>query len=300
MTSALRQLISAGHGDAIATIVRKEGHAYGKPGSRALYALDSARPLWGNIGSVCIDETVRLAVGRAVRSGTLEIVRIDTRDESDVDFGYGTYCGGVSDVWVEPLTGEVRARYTHALERVDAGLPVWIVYTLDPPRVTICTREPGDTDAAWVDRIAPPMRLVIFGATPLAEHVIRVLDGLALAVCVSDWRQHLVDAFDAHPCVALCNHEFPCDDSTLVLVMSHVTRRDVDALQRALQCGCRWIGLLSSSGRRDYIFSLLAQDGVPKALLQTISSPVGLDIGARDDAEIAVAIAAELVQVMRR
>jgi xanthine dehydrogenase accessory factor len=82
--------------------------------------------------------------------------------------------------------------------------------------------------------------------------------------------------------------------------MSHHFNRDKAVLEAALARGCAFVGMLSSRTRRDRMFEELRQGGVANADVEGVSSPIGLDIGGRSDAEIAVAIAAQLVQWRHR
>lgn len=61
----------------------------------------------------------------------------------------------------------------------------------------------------------------------------------------------------------------------------------------------RFLGMIGSKTKRAVLFRHLRAEGVEDAFLNTVRSPVGLDIGARSHEEIAVAVVAELVAVRR-
>lgn len=87
--------------------------------------------------------------------------------------------------------------------------------------------------------------------------------------------------------------------SDAVVVLSHDRAVDGPALSSALTSGVGYIGALGSrrtqAARRDW----LRERGVPGHAQQRIHGPVGLDIGARTPAEIAIAIFAEIVSERR-
>ena len=61
----------------------------------------------------------------------------------------------------------------------------------------------------------------------------------------------------------------------------------------------RYLGMIGSRAKRVTIFKNLAAAGVPEAFLDTVRTPMGLDIGARTHEEIAVSVVAELIQLRR-
>ncbi len=60
------------------------------------------------------------------------------------------------------------------------------------------------------------------------------------------------------------------------------------------------MGLLSSKLRRDTLFETLAGEGVSVRDLGRVSSPVGIDLRAKTDPEIAIGIVAEIVGFVNR
>jgi xanthine dehydrogenase accessory factor len=72
---------------------------------------------------------------------------------------------------------------------------------------------------------------------------------------------------------------------------------DRDFLREALKTDAAYIGMVGSLRKRRIIYQSLMDEGVPKARLEQVFSPIGLEIGAQTPEEIAVSIAAELVQV---
>jgi xanthine dehydrogenase accessory factor len=79
--------------------------------------------------------------------------------------------------------------------------------------------------------------------------------------------------------------------------MTHAHAHDRTVLAGALKTPARYIGMIASRRKRDVIFRSLVEEGVAAEALARVHSPIGLDIGARSPAEIAVSIAAELIAV---
>jgi xanthine dehydrogenase accessory factor len=284
----------------LATILRTEGHTYKKQGARALFAAGGHTPLWGNLGSVCVDQELIRQGGEALAEGKPRTVRIDTSEVEDADFGYGTYCGGVMELLIEPLTDERKEVFRELRARMETGQQSWLVRILDTGELSVAAREPAPDDRAFVESIPPLTPLHMFGATPLVRRLVAALDDMDYRLHVLDWRQDYLDGFAGLDGVSTHLDELPFDGGSWVLIMSHHFNRDKAVLEAALARGCAFVGMLSSRTRRDRMFEELRQGGVANADVEGVSSPIGLDIGGRSDAEIAVAIAAQLVQWRHR
>ena len=84
---------------AIATVVRVEGSSSARRGSKAL--IDSqGRIVMGWVGGGCAESAVRSEALRCIRSETPELITLDMQDEI---LGVGMPCGGMMDVYIEPV-----------------------------------------------------------------------------------------------------------------------------------------------------------------------------------------------------
>lgn len=284
----------------LVTILRTEGHTYKKSGDRALFLVGEPFPVYGNLGSLCVDQEILRSASLALDAGKPSVLSIDTRDATDVDLGYGSYCGGWMEVLIEPLLEAHKAVYREVDALLRGGMTVYLVHHVDDGRIEMCDTDPGKVDGSFVEVLRSPLRLVIVGATPLALQVVRCLEQMDFDVHVSDWRQAHLDRFRTFPSVT-CDLDRPSlDAGCLVLILSHSFMYDINALEDAIHAGCGYIGLLSSGERRDHMFDAIKKRGIGRALLKTVCSPVGIDIGASTDAEIAVSIVAEITRNVRR
>lgn len=84
---------------AIATVVRVEGSSSARRGSKAL--IDSqGRIVMGWVGGGCAESAVRSEALRCMRSEKPELITLDMQDEI---LGVGMPCGGMMDVYIEPV-----------------------------------------------------------------------------------------------------------------------------------------------------------------------------------------------------
>lgn len=284
----------------LVTVLHTEGHTYKKIGAKALFAAGKPSPVWGNLGSLCVDQEILRQGDTARIDGKPRLVEIDTRDEKDVDFGYGTFCGGLMRVLLEPVSNDHKVVYRELRSRLQNRRPAYLAHDLEAGGVTISDAEPGPRDGLYVEAFSPLQRLFVFGATPLTHRLRQCVDDMEFEFHVIDWREDYLDAFRNIDGVTAHLDECTFDESSFVLIQSHDFRRDKAALKEALTRKCAFVGMLSSRSRRDRMYEELRDDGIADEDLKRISSPVGIDIGGKTDPEIAIAIAAELVAFKNR
>ncbi|MCX6047156.1 MAG: XdhC family protein [Chloroflexi bacterium] len=91
------------------------------------------------------------------------------------------------------------------------------------------------------------------------------------------------------------------DNHTYVVLVTRGHQYDIDSLLEVLDDPLAYIGMIGSQRRIRAVFELLEKDqGIPAAKFDRIYAPIGIDIGARTPAEIAICIMAEMINVMRK
>ena len=94
--------------------------------------------------------------------------------------------------------------------------------------------------------------------------------------------------------------DLPVDQDTYVILVTRGHSHDVECLLEVLDRPVGYIGMIGSQRRVDAVFQLLVEEmGVPAEKLDRVYAPIGIAIGARTPAEIAVCIMAEVINVLR-
>lgn len=159
--------------------------------------------------------------------------------------------------------------------------------------------------SVFVHPVSPSLRLAIIGAVHIAQRLSVLAQDLGYQVTVIDPRRgFLTEArfpgvercFD-WPDVALEN--FAPDPRSAVVTLSHDSKIDEPALEVALRSDCFYVGALGSKRTQARRKERLLEAGVASEALARIHGPVGLDLGAKSPAEIALSIAAELTATLR-
>lgn len=152
----------------------------------------------------------------------------------------------------------------------------------------------------------PPLRLIIVGAVHIAQALAPMASLAGYAVTVVDPRRSFasdvrfpdLDVNTAWPDDAL-NALIP-DQRTAVVTLSHDPKLDDPALTVALRSDCFYIGSLGSKRTHAARLSRLSEAGFSDDELSRIHGPIGLDIGAKTPAEIAIAVLGEVTRALRR
>ena len=157
----------------------------------------------------------------------------------------------------------------------------------------------------FVDVVAPPPRLVIFGAVDFARN----LCGLARA---TGWRPYVVDPRtrfatrerfpEAEEVIAAWPYEAfarlgGIDRATFIAVLTHDPKLDDAALVLALASDAAYVGAMGSRRAQEARRERLLEAGVAEERLDRIAAPIGLDLGGLNGEETALSIMAEVVAV---
>ncbi|MDQ7909266.1 XdhC family protein [Phytohabitans sp. ZYX-F-186] len=164
----------------------------------------------------------------------------------------------------------------------------------------------GSGLSVLVRAYAPRPRMIVFGAIDFAAAVARVGTFLGYRVTVCDARPVFATAKrfpEADEVIVDWPHRYLAaeaeggrlDERTVVCVLTHDPKFDVPVLRAALDLPLAYVGAMGSRRTHDDRLARLREAGVGEEALARLSSPIGLDLGARTPEETAVSIAAEIV-----
>ena len=289
----------------LATIVGTRGSTYRKTGAQMLFAPDGGSV--GMLSGGCLEADMAERARKVFAQGVPQLVRYDSASERDALWGLDSGCPGAMDVWL-CLVGEAtqwepfasveaaaaerrRVRYGLNLESDAASLPAG--------SVVMPFLGAAEGPAMFVAAVDPPPSLLVCGAgddvVPLAAYA----EMLGWSVTVADPRPAFVEPRRFTPSVRLvCGGVVGLGGAVgpeqfdAAIVMNHRLSADLAALERLAHSAIPFIGLLGPPARRDVVLERL---GSSAALLQgRLRAPVGLNLGGRDEAGVALSIAAEL------
>ena len=152
----------------------------------------------------------------------------------------------------------------------------------------------------------PPLRMIVVGAVHIAQSLSAMAALTGYEVTIVDPRESFAAA-DRFPGVTL-NLEWPdaameslaLDQRCAVVTLTHDPKLDDPALQVALQSDAFFIGCLGSKKTHASRLRRLGTAGFSETELARVKGPVGLPIGSRSPAEIAVSVLAQVTETLRK
>lgn len=150
--------------------------------------------------------------------------------------------------------------------------------------------------------LSPPPRLIIVGAVHIAQYLIPMARMAGYEVQLIDPRAAFasperfpdVDIIDEWPQDVM--PRLSLDSRASVVTLSHDPKIDDPALTAALKSQAFYIGALGSQKNHASRRKRLAEAGFDDETLRRIAGPIGLPLGGRSPAEIAVSILAQIIQ----
>lgn len=312
---------AAGRPMALAVVLDTAGSTYSKRG--ALLLIASSGEYAGLLSGGCLEGDLRERSGSVIDSGVPCRISYDMRGPDDLLWGLGAGCEGAMDIFMmrvsahnqwqplqhlrdgwarrQPVTagivveaersganaGDVQLLKSDALP---AGSAQWLP---GPPGVRLLGLSP-----------ALPPRLLLLGAGPDALPLWQFARQLGWWVTLYDHRSAYAEAARAGGAedvlVARAEQlpqtmqarDLPLDNFAAAVVMSHHLDSDLTYLRQLAATDIPYVGLLGPAPRRE---KLRAQLGpAARRLDGRLHSPVGLALGGRSSAAIALAIVAEI------
>jgi xanthine dehydrogenase accessory factor len=304
----------------------------------------------GSVSGGCVEAAVYELAREVVQTGRPQLQRYGITD--DDAFAVGLTCGGIIDIFAEPVSRATFPQLETVAEDIAAHRPSAVATVISHPdvervgrrlvvgeanadgslgstraddavaddargllaagRTAVLTYGPdgqrqGEGMEVFVASHAPRPRMIVFGAIDFAAALTRqgTLLGYRVTVCdarpvfatparfpaadevVVDWPDRYLAGQQALGAI---------DAKTVICVLTHDPKFDVPVLAVALRLPR--VGYVGAMGSRQTHFDRLdrlREVGLTDDETRRLSSPIGLDLGARTPEETAVSIVAEII-----
>lgn len=289
---------AAGHGMALATVVKTWGSAPRRVGAHLLVRDDGL--FEGSVSGGCVEGAVIAAAQQCIAAGHGRLLQFGVANEAAWEVGLA--CGGDISIMVQPVSEA--AFPTDLFARIVRARADGKVLSLATDLGTFHTQEAAAGD--FVRRYDPPMRLMLVGAVHISQALAPMAGLLGYQILIVDPRGAFsagprfagVAVDDRWPDEALA--EWRPDAATAVVALTHDPKLDDPALMAALRSEAFYIAALGSRKTHAARIDRLAASGFDSAQLARIHGPAGLSIGAANPAEIALSVAAQMVGAWRQ
>src|SRR6056297_359701 len=167
--------------------------------------------------------------------------------------------------------------------------------------------EDGSIIQIYIEPLTDNPRLVLFGAGHIANQVSKIASLMDFEITVVDDREDFLnkDRFPEadHTIVQKYTDflkDFKVEKNDYIVIITRGHQFDYDVLREVIDTKAKYVGMIGSSKKIKEVFDKLREvDKTSEEQLNTVYTPIGLDIGAETTSEIAVAIIGEIVKVRR-
>ena len=324
LLSILARTLEQGEAAVLVTVIASSGSTPRGAGARMLVSAGGL--LAGTIGGGAVEHRC-IALAQEMLGGSHPAQRDFALNQED-NAGLGMVCGGSVQVHFLPILGgdgTTAALCREGLERFAAGVPFWLLTPLQAGDslalwptgggVGSSALAPGDSlpldpeirsvnGKRWfIEQLQGAGTVYLFGGGHVAQALVPVLAPLDFPCVVLEDRKEfarpelfplaraarLIDFSRIGDQVFITGEDYVC-------IMTRGHQNDLLVQQQVLRTPARYIGLIGSVRKAAAASASLRRLGFSEAELARIVTPIGLPIGGRSPAEIAISIAAQLVQ----
>lgn len=184
----------------------------------------------------------------------------------------------------------------------------WLLQVVSEVLASDKSRVVTDPDGAewFLNAFNPPLRLIVIGAVHIAQPLSIMASVAGYDVTIVDPRAAFASPERFPGVTVRCEWpdeamaDLAPDARTAVVTLTHDPKLDDPALVAALNSPCFYIGALGSKKTHASRLERLKAQGFDDQALSSIHGPIGLHIGGKSPAEIAISIMAEITSVLRQ
>lgn len=296
-----------GHRATLVTVVETWGSAPRPPG--ALLAVRGDGVVSGSVSGGCVEDDLIARVKAGEKASLPSMIAYGVSKEEAARFGLP--CGGTLRLVQEPVDGTKWIE--EVLSRTAAHELVARTLTLSTGQVVLssATRDMSmQFDGMKLTTLfGPKWRLLLIGAGQLSQAVAQVAQMLDFEVLICDPRDEYVTPAQAGVAGVSFTRDMPDDvvrdmapdPHTAIVALTHDPKLDDMALIEALRSHAFYVGALGSTRNQAARKKRLAEHfDLAGHELARLHGPVGLRIGAKTPAEIAVSVCAQIVECKNR
>ena len=296
--SKVKALLQTDKRGVLMVVIANEGSS---PGRKGFKMVVTKNQMHGTIGGGIMEhKLVEYARSLLEKSTFNPFIKHQIHDKSAPLDQSGMICSG---------------RQTIAFYPVNAESLTWIDLILNSENGKISYSENGvhlnatnsANDWEFIEAISLPNQVYIIGGGHVGLALSEVLSKLDFEIHLLDHRENL-NTMEANSFVQskqivefeTIEQHIPENENTYVVIMSFGYRTDDIIIRRLLGRKYKFIGMLGSQEKMNTLYKNLLADGFSQAQLDQVHAPIGLDIKSETAAEIAISVAAQLIQIKNK
>ena len=331
-TDVIANLISwidNGHKAALATVISTWGSSPCPPGSPLAIRDDGA--IVGSVSAGCVESAVINEAMKAIKGAPPQVCEYGVSGE--LAWEVGLACGGEIKILIRSINDSLDFRRESQMRARDGLSSCLVTRVSDATSILIGKgiknkkSEVSDElrelafkainenqsfvsligkQKFFIESITPPHSLIIIGAVHIAQALAPMAKIIGFHVVVIDPRKSFatserfpgIEIRDDWPDKAIA--DLSINNKTAFVLLTHDPKIDDQVLRFALESQAFYVGALGSSRTNKKRLKRLKEMGLNKNVLKLLHGPIGLNIGSKLPAEIAISILAEVIQKIRR
>ncbi len=301
--------LSTGNKLVIIIVVESLGSSPGKRGFKM--AVSSDGEMIGSVGGGIMEFNMVEKARKMMETGTGDPLTLrQVHDPSAAENRSGLICAGEQTHLFMLLDKAHTDIVTRIVNDLSENIPGEVIFTKEGITYNPFKEGKGAHSSTstenilWREETGYPETLIIFGGGHVSIPLSQVGKMLGFRVELFDNRNDLstmatnnypdikrvIDYENADQVVSIPSRSF-------AVIMTFTHKTDEIVLSKLLPLDLRYLGMIGSRNKVKTIFNNLKEQGFSESLLQRVKSPVGLPIGSNTPEEIAISIAAEIIQI---
>lgn len=211
-----------------------------------------------------------------------------------------------AEFWKQAAVRLQHGEELHVLRNLENGTSQIISKTTPFPKTESTGIALLENGSQCAQVLIPQPELILCGAGHIAIPVCQIAQMLEFSVTVLDDRKEFASAERFPGASTHCGNfaelldSLPMDRSDWFVIVTRGHADDSVCLEHALKTPFAYIGMIGSKTKVQHTMEAMRAKGFSEELLSQVHAPIGLPIGGVTPAEIAVSIAAQLVEVRRQ
>lgn len=268
----------------------------------SLLAVSSSGRFFGSVSGGCVEEDLIEQLAQHPVRFVQKIMYGETAEER---YRFGLPCGGALELMAEPLNDIKDVKFL--IDHIAARKTCLRKVSLETGQVTYLPwqqQAPELSPTHWQNVFGPTWRLMVIGAGETGRYLAEFAQGLGFEVLVSDprpdyrsnWPLKDLPLLQGFPDDII--QDLNVDVRTAIVAVAHDPKVDDMALLTALKSDAFYVGALGSKlNNQERRARLREHFDFSEAEVNQLHGPVGLNIGSKSPAEIALSILAEITAI---
>ena len=290
-----------GTGMALAIVLKTWGSSPRQPGSMMLIREDGH--LVGSVSGGCVEGAVIVGSRQIMKENKTELMEFGVADEDA--WSVGLSCGGKISVFVCPKSRIEDGLFQKLCNVRNSRESITLECNIDKGGISIISDRTTVSENIFNIKVTAKPRLLIVGAVHISQHLIPMAKEVGFDIVLIDPRSHF-GTNERFPGIEVSNDwpdealkKLKLSNKDCLVTLTHDPKIDDPALQIALASPLFSICCLGSKKTHAARKNRLLNSGITEQVFDRIHGPAGLDINAKNPAEIAVSILAELIKDWR-